>query len=80
MLLHVESAAELRALCERARAEGRPLYLLFGHPGQNRKHLPDVFQLLDDPRLFEPLGRFDAIAPEFVYRVLRYTGAPLGGG
>jgi len=77
-LLHVESGAELRALCEHARAEGRPLLVLYGHAGQNRKRRADAFALIDDPRLFEPLGRFDAVAPEFVYRVLRYTGAPLG--
>jgi hypothetical protein len=79
-LLHVESGGELRALCERAREQGRPLYLLYGHPGQNRKRRADAFQLIDDPRLFEPLGRFDAVAPEFVYRVLRYTGAPPDAG
>ena len=79
-LLHVESGAELRALCEHARAEGRPLLLLYGHGGQNRGRRADAFALIDDPRLFEPLGRFDAVAPEFVYRVLRYTGAPPGPG
>jgi hypothetical protein len=79
-LLHVESGAELRALCEHARAEGRPLLLLYGHAGQNRRRRADAFALIDDPRLFEPLGRFDAVAPEFVYRVLRYTGAPPGPG
>jgi hypothetical protein len=77
-VLHVETGDDLRGLCERARAEGRPLYVLYGYQGRNRLRHEDVFARLDDPRLFEPLGRFDAIAPEFVYRVLRYTGAPLG--
>ena len=71
-LLHVETGEELRALCARAEAEGRPLYVLVGYSGQNRKHRPDAFVLLDDSALFEPLGRFEAVAPEFVYRVLRY--------
>lgn len=71
-LLHVESGEEIRALCARAQAEGRPLYVLLGYAGQNRKHRPDGLLLLDDPSLFEPLGRFEAVAPEFVYRVLRY--------
>lgn len=74
-LLHAETVDELRALCARAAAEGRPLYVLYGYQGRNRVRRADVFALLDDPRLFEPLGRFDAITPEFVYRVLRYTGA-----
>jgi hypothetical protein len=76
-LLHAESAEDLRRLCARARADGRPLYLLYGYLGQNDRRHPDAFALLDDPRLFEPVGRFDAVAPEFVYRVLRYTGAPV---
>jgi len=79
-LLHAETGAELRELCDSARAEGRPLYLLYGHAGQNRKRRADAFELVDDKRLFEPLGRFDAVAPEFVYRVLRYTGAPPDAG
>jgi len=79
-LLHVEDAAGLRALLERARRDGRPLYVLYGYAGRNRHRHPDVFALLDERRLFEPLGRFDAIAPEFVYRVLRYTGAPPDDG
>ena len=74
-LLHVESGEEIRALCARAQAEGRPLYVLLGYTGQNRKHRPDGLLLLDDPSLFEPLGRFEAVAPEFVYRVLRYRPA-----
>jgi hypothetical protein len=75
-LFHAESGAELRALCGAARAEGRPLYLLLGYSGQNRHHRGEAFRWIDDPRLFEPLGRFEAVAPEFVYRVLRYTGEP----
>jgi hypothetical protein len=76
-LLHAETAGELRHACERAAADGRPLYVLYGYQGRNRMRRPDVFALLDDPQLFEPLERFGAIAPEFVYRTLRYTGAPL---
>jgi hypothetical protein len=76
-VLHAETPDELRRLCASAAAAGRPLYVLYGHQGRNRHRFGDAFVLLDDPRLFAPLGRFDAIAPEFVYRVLRYTGAPL---
>jgi len=76
-LLHVETAAELRALCERAEAEARPLYVLQGYTGQTRKHRPDAVLLLEDAARFEPLGRFEAVAPEFVYRVFRLRS---GGG
>ena len=72
-LLHVESGEELRALCARAQAEGRPLYVLLGYTGQNRKHRRRRPSCSSTTRsLFEPLGRFEAVAPEFVYRVLRY--------
>jgi hypothetical protein len=78
-ILHVETASELRGVLSRARAEMRPLYVLYGHSGRNRKNYAEVFPLLDDPALFEPLGRFESVAPEFVYRVLRYTGGALEG-
>jgi hypothetical protein len=74
-IVHVETGDELRSLLADARLVKRPLYVLYGHRGRNRKNYADVFPLLDDPALFEPLGRFEAVAPEFVYRVLRYTGA-----
>jgi hypothetical protein len=75
LLLHAESAGELRALAARARADGRPLYVLYGYRGQNLRRAPDAIALLEDPARFERLGRFDAVAPEFVYRVVRHTGA-----
>ena len=74
-LLHVETLEELAALRARARAEGRPLYVLYGHLGQNERHRPEVIAVLEDRAEFEPLGRFEAVAPEFVYRVVRDRGA-----
>jgi hypothetical protein len=68
---------ELRALCRESRAAGEPLFVFHGHTHQNREHLPELFALVEDPRLFEPVARFDGIESEHVYRVLRYTGAPL---
>jgi len=77
-LVHVETLAELEGLRARARAEGRPLYVLYGHRGQNTKRRPEVLAVLEDRAQFEPLGRFEAVAPEFVYRVVRDVEA--GGG
>jgi hypothetical protein len=76
-LLHAESAEELRALAARARADGRPLYVIYGYRGQNLDRAPEAIALLEDRERFEPLGRFEAVAPEFVYRAVRYTGTPL---
>jgi hypothetical protein len=73
----VTDAGELAAACARAREEGRPLYVFYGHAALNRRRFPETMALLRDPGLFEPLARFDAIESEHVYRVLRYTGAPL---
>jgi hypothetical protein len=67
----------LRRELARARAESRPLYAFYGHAALNRKRFPETIALLHDPALFEPVARFDGIEAEHVYRVYRYTGAPL---
>jgi hypothetical protein len=74
---NVTEAEELAAACARALQEGRALYVFYGHAALNRRRFPETMALLRDPGLFEPLARFDAIESEHVYRVLRYTGAPL---
>ncbi len=76
-LREVMRPEELRALCREARATGERLFVFHGHTHQNRERLPELFALVEDPRLFEPVARFDGIESEHVYRVLRYTGAPL---
>jgi hypothetical protein len=76
-IVGVEQRPELLAELARARAEARPLYAFYGHGALNRKRFPDTLALLDDRALFEPVARFDGIEAEHVYRVLRYTGAPL---
>jgi hypothetical protein len=73
----VKSREELTALCARARAEGRALLLYYGWPSLNRKQHPEAFALVEDARLFAPVGRFDAIEGGMVLRVVRWTGAPL---
>ena len=76
---HVHEREEIAALAARARAEGRPLYVFYGYNHANRTgpHKA-VFEILDDERYFEPVAHFGAIESEFVYRILRYTGRPLG--
>jgi Dolichyl-phosphate-mannose-protein mannosyltransferase len=74
---HVTEAEDLAAACARAREEGRALYVFYGHAALNRRRFPETMALLGAPGLFETLARFDAIESEHVYRVLRYTGAPL---
>jgi hypothetical protein len=76
-IVAVEERAELAGEIARAQAEGRPLYAFYGHAALNRKRFPATLALLDDPALFEPVARFDGIEAEHVYRVLRWTGAPV---
>jgi hypothetical protein len=73
----VTDPAELAGALARARADERPLYVIYGYGELNRRRHPDLMALLDDRRLFEPLARFDGIESLHVYRVLRYGGAPL---
>ena len=60
-----------------ARAGGRSLLVFYGYGPLNKRRRPELIAPLEDPRLFEPLGRLDGIDSETVYRVLRYTGASL---
>jgi hypothetical protein len=76
-LVFATDARPIEALARRAREEGRPLYVMYGYPGENRQRFPGGFALFEDPRLFEERARFFGVAPEFTWRVLRYTGAPL---
>jgi hypothetical protein len=79
-LEHVETREALARLCERARGEERPLYLVYGyHHANHTGRFAELFRELDDRRDFEPVARFSGIETEFVYRVLRYTGRPRGG-
>jgi len=73
----VNEVDDLAEACRRARAEGRPLFAFYAHSALNRRRFPETMALLTDARLFVPVARFDGIESEHVYRVLRYTGAPL---
>jgi hypothetical protein len=77
-IVHVRRRDEIAELARRSLAEGRPLYVFYGYGQPNRRKLAEAFRDLDDPRYFEPVADFGAIESDFVYRVLRYTGRPLG--
>jgi hypothetical protein len=76
-LAFATSAGPVEDLARRARETGVPFYVTYGYPGENRQRFPGGFRLFDDPTLFEERARFFGIAPEFTWRVLRYTGRPL---
>ena len=79
-VIHVHHREEIAELTRRSRAEGRPLYVFYGYGHPNRRGtFRDAFLDLDDPRYFEEVAHFGAIEADFVYRILRYTGRPLGG-
>jgi hypothetical protein len=76
-IVEVERLDELRALCSRSRAEGRPLYVFYAYATVNQKRMPELFRYVRDARYFEPVARFDGIDGDQVIRVRRYSGAPL---
>ena len=67
----VNSAADIEAQWQKARAEKRDLLLVQGYNTFNRAIHPDGFALMDDPQRFEPVAWFPSIDPEFYFRVLR---------
>lgn len=70
-----EPEAALRALIAQSRRENRPLLLTWGYDGINRHNLPEGFPLIDDPTLFENVGQWSGIEPEFTFRVVRLKPA-----
>jgi hypothetical protein len=76
-IVAAEERGELARETARAQAERRPLYAFYGHAALNRKRFPDTLALLGDRALFEPVARFDGIEAEHVYRIFRWTGAPV---
>jgi hypothetical protein len=76
-IVEVERPEQLEALCERSRAEGRPLYVFYAYGTVNQKRLPGLFIWVGDPLLFEPVARLDGIDHDMVIRLRRYTGRPL---
>ena len=73
----VNAPGELAALVREAQVSRKPLYLFYGYGPLNHRQRPQLFALVDDARVFEPIARLDGIDSETVFRVLRYTGEPL---
>jgi len=76
-IVQIQGPEQVKALCRRSLAEGRPLYVFYGYASANRKNFPEAFRYLDDPGLFQEVAVFQGADPHFTYRVLRYTGSPL---
>ncbi len=56
--IRFNSAGELRALIERTHRENKPLFLNFGYRPLLEKAQPEIFALINDPALFEPVHTF----------------------
>jgi hypothetical protein len=67
----IRSRQELEALMRQADAYGRPLYVVYGLQSFNRATLPDGFTLLDDPRFFSKIRRFQGNDPRHTFFLLR---------
>jgi hypothetical protein len=70
----IRSREELEDLMEVAKAEGIPLYVVYGLQSFNRATVPDGFTLLDDPRFFSMIRRFQGNDPRHTFFLLRYEG------
>jgi hypothetical protein len=70
----IRSKEELEDLIEVAKAEGIPLYVVYGLQSFNRATVPDGFTLLDDPRFFSMIRRFQGNDPRHTFFLLRYEG------
>lgn len=79
-IVEVERRDQLEALCARARAEGRPLYVFYAYGSVNQKRLPRLFEWVANPAYFEPIARLDGIDHDMVVRVRRFTGRALPAG
>ena len=69
--IRVNAVEKLQACISQARRENRPLLVSLGYEGLNRRDLPEGFQLLDDPSLFERVSVRHGIEPEFTFHLLR---------
>lgn len=78
-IVEVDRLSQLEALCARARAEGRPLFVFYAFTTVNLKRLPELFVRVRDTRSFEPVATLPGIDPDLVIHVHRYTGRPLDG-
>lgn len=70
-----EGEASLRALIDQSRRENRPLLLTWGYDGINRQNMAGGFKLIDDPALFEKIGEWSGIEPEFTFRLVKLKPA-----
>jgi hypothetical protein len=70
----IDEADELRALMDRSRAEGVPLFVNFGRLELARRRKPEVTALVERSDAFEEVGVFHGFAPKFTQRVFRFTG------
>jgi hypothetical protein len=53
-------AGEFKAALIRADADNKPLYVNYG-PVKAYQHFGDIMELVDDPRMFEPIADFEGI-------------------
>jgi len=71
----IATRAELEELMAEAKAERRPLWVIYGYQGFNRAMYPEAFPLLDDPARFEKKQEFPGIERDFWFEVLRAKDA-----
>jgi hypothetical protein len=77
-IVHVQRREQIAELARRSREEGRPFFVFYGYNQPNRLGpFAAVFEDLDDPDAFREVASWSGIESDFVFRMLRYTGAPV---
>ncbi|MDJ0789016.1 MAG: glycosyltransferase family 39 protein [Myxococcota bacterium] len=74
-IVPADTGADIEAQIERARTEGKPLYVFYSNPHFNHRRRPEGFVRLDDPEQFRLVAGFDGLEPRFTYRVLCWLGS-----
>ena len=74
---HIRDADTLRKVASHADATGRTLSLTAANLLYARKSHPDLFELLDDERYFEPVTVLPAIEPYIAIGAWHYRGGSL---
>jgi len=75
-LVYTPEAGDIDRLVEKARREGRPLYVEYGHRSLALRHHPETVARLEDAEDFELTAVFPGLEEEqFTHYLFRFTGS-----
>lgn len=71
----IQTREEIRHLVERARQEGKTLFVIVGHERFMRGITPEPYAVIADSGEFEPVAEFPGLMAEYSYTVYQWRGA-----